>query len=197
MSPTTSLTLLDRLRNPQNVGDWELFISLYGPLIDRQLKQYSIDEHDCEDLRQETLSALFRSLKEFEHNGRPGAFRTWLRRIIHQRALYHLRTRSHSPVYLSPLGSGQFSDMAQAEVEEDAKWAREHDDYVLHRLMQIIEPEFTRSTWLAFLYQSVQGRAAKDVADDLKLSTNAVLIAKSRVLKRLRDLCTGIVDDRF
>jgi DNA-binding CsgD family transcriptional regulator len=38
------------------------------------------------------------------------------------------------------------------------------------------------------------GRPTDEVATELGLSPNAVLIAKSRVLKRLRDKADGLVD---
>jgi len=38
------------------------------------------------------------------------------------------------------------------------------------------------------------GQPASDVAQELGISVNAVLIAKSRVLKRLREKPAGLVD---
>jgi RNA polymerase sigma-70 factor (ECF subfamily) len=57
-----------------------------------------------------------------------------------------------------------------------------------------LESEFTVTTWQAFKKQVMDGQKAKEVANDLGISHNAAIIAKSRVLKRLRQEIAGLVD---
>jgi RNA polymerase sigma-70 factor (ECF subfamily) len=73
-------------------------------------------------------------------------------------------------------------------------WDREHDEFVLNRLLGLIEPEFRPATWQAFRRQVIDGASPDIVAAELGLSVNAVLIAKSRVLSRLRRNAEGLVD---
>jgi RNA polymerase sigma-70 factor (ECF subfamily) len=73
-------------------------------------------------------------------------------------------------------------------------WDREHDEFVLNRLLALIEPEFRPATRQAFRRQVIDGASADIVAAELGLSLNAVLIAKSRVLSRLRRHAEGLVD---
>src|SRR5207247_9328051 len=65
-------------------------------------------------------------------------------------------------------------------------WERQHDQHVAGVLLNRIRPEFTASTWEAFQRVVVEGRPAAEVAAALELTPNAVMIAKSRVLARLR-----------
>jgi RNA polymerase sigma-70 factor, ECF subfamily len=65
---------------------------------------------------------------------------------------------------------------------------------VLDRLLELIEPEFEAATRQAFRRQVVDGVPAKAVAAELRMTVNAVLIAKSRVLSRLRREADGLVD---
>ena len=60
--------------------------------------------------------------------------------------------------------------------------------------MELIEPEFTRPTWLAFRRQVLDGRLPAEVAAELGMTVNAVLLAKSRVLARLRKEGRGLID---
>jgi RNA polymerase sigma-70 factor (ECF subfamily) len=53
----------------------------------------------------------------------------------------------------------------------------------------------TPGTWRAFRRQVVDGAAAAAVATELGISVNAALLAKSRVLRRLRDEAGGLLDD--
>ena len=59
----------------------------------------------------------------------------------------------------------------------------------------VIKPsEFTPATWQAFRRQVVDGVKAAAVAAELGITPNAALIAKSRVLRRLRDEARGLTD---
>ena len=73
-------------------------------------------------------------------------------------------------------------------------WDEEHDRYVIRRLLERIESEVAPSTWQAFRRVVVEGRDEETVAAELGLSVNAVFIAKSRVLSRLRREADGILD---
>ena len=73
-------------------------------------------------------------------------------------------------------------------------WNREHDEYVTRRLLELIEPEVTPPSWLAFRRQVVDGQSAAIVAAELGITPNAALIAKSRVLRRLREEARGLTD---
>ena len=54
--------------------------------------------------------------------------------------------------------------------------------------------EFQPQTWNAFYELVIMGRMADDVAADLNMSSNAVYIAKSRVLSRLRAEFGDLID---
>ncbi len=74
------------------------------------------------------------------------------------------------------------------------RWDREHDQHVLERLLELIEPDFRPATWQAFRRQVIDGASPETVAAELGLTVNAVLIAKSRALSHLRRNAAGLVD---
>ena len=67
------------------------------------------------------------------------------------------------------------------------EWDRDHDRHVFQKLLAIVRPDFQPTTWEAFRRFAVDGLPAARVAEDLGLTEGAVLKAKSRVLKRLRE----------
>ena len=73
-------------------------------------------------------------------------------------------------------------------------WDQEHDRHVLRRLLAMIEPDFQETTWQAFRRVVLDGVPAATVAADLGLSVNAVALAKSRGLQRLRQEAKGLLD---
>ena len=73
-------------------------------------------------------------------------------------------------------------------------WDREHDQHVVASLLERVQGDFAPVTWQAFLRHVQEGEPAGQVAEALGLSLNSVLLAKSRVLKRLRQEAAGLVD---
>ena len=59
--------------------------------------------------------------------------------------------------------------------------------HVVEKLLAVVQSDFTPTTWEAFRRFGVDGVPAGRVAEELGLSENAVILAKSRVLKRLRE----------
>jgi RNA polymerase sigma-70 factor (ECF subfamily) len=57
---------------------------------------------------------------------------------------------------------------------------------LIHRALELIRAEFTTRTWQAFWRIVVDGQQTIDVAQELSMQPGAVRVAKSRVLRRLR-----------
>ena len=64
----------------------------------------------------------------------------------------------------------------------------------VHRLLEMLKGDFEPKTWQAFTRMALDGLPAAEVAQELGLTTNAVFIAKSRVLARLRQEAAGLVE---
>ena len=73
-------------------------------------------------------------------------------------------------------------------------WNQQHDFRVAQQLLRQVEAEFTVQTWAAFTRLAIDGQRAGDVAAELGISTNAVFVAKSRVLSRSRRKAAGLID---
>jgi len=183
----TSPSLLDQARGGGQVA-WEKIARLYTPLLHTWLTSAGLQPADRDDLTQRALVILVRQLPDFQHSGRPGAFRAWLRGITVNllREFWRDRPAGEAGSVLDQLidPAGGLSRL----------WDEQHDRHVLHALMEQIRPEFTEPTWQAFQRTAVDGGVALTVAAELGLSVNAVLIGKSRVLARLRQAAAGLVD---
>jgi RNA polymerase sigma-70 factor (ECF subfamily) len=73
-------------------------------------------------------------------------------------------------------------------------WDREHDQHVVASLLERVQGDFAPVTWQAFLRHVQEGEPAAQVTKALGLSLNSVLLAKSRVLSRLRQEAAGLVE---
>jgi RNA polymerase sigma-70 factor (ECF subfamily) len=191
----TSISLLDRLRCESADQDWRRLVDLYTPLIRGWLQREQVRPQDVEDLVQEVLSVVVREMPRFEHSRRTGAFRCWLRTITVHRLRDFWRLRRGMP---EAVGDSDFLNRLDQFEDPDSdlsrQWDEEHDRFVVGRLLQLMEAQFEPSTVRAFRGVMLEGRSAAEVAESLGLSVNAVLLAKSRVLQRLRQEARGLVD---
>jgi RNA polymerase sigma-70 factor (ECF subfamily) len=69
----------------------------------------------------------------------------------------------------------------------------EHEEAgFLRAAIALIRGEFEPRTWQAFWLTAVEARSPGDVAAELGMTAGAVRVAKSRVLKRLREELRGL-----
>jgi len=195
--PTTSASLLDRLRSAPDAAAWDRLVRVYEPLIRRWLSHPAL-AGDADDLTQDVLAILVRELPRFEQQ-RLGSFRAWLRTITVNRVKEYWRKRWRAGLRERPEGGTDAADRL-AQLADPAsglsrQWDAEHDTHVAQKLMDLLEPEFTPPTWTAFRRQVVDGESAAVVAADQGSTVNAVLLAKSRVLMRLREEAMGSLED--
>lgn len=192
----TSLSFLDRLRSDDDGEAWRRLVAAYRPLLLTWLRaQRDLSEADREDLLQDVLLAVSQELPKFQHNGRTGAFRCWLRRLVAHRVGQHWRRRRRQP---EAVGGSDFLRRL-AELEDDAStpsrlWDRAHDLHVMHHLLETMRPRFDPRTWQAFRLQVMERLPAEEVAQRLDLTPNSVYVAKSRILNALRRAGAGLLD---
>jgi RNA polymerase sigma-70 factor (ECF subfamily) len=191
----TSLSLLHRLRHSPQDDGWSRLADLYTPLIRTWLRRYDVQESDAHDLVQEVLLAVSKDLRTFEHHGQPGAFRGWLKAILINRLRKFWRARDRQPQARGDSDiEAKLAQLDDPASELSQIWNREHDQYVLRQLLALAEPHFDPKTWKAFCRVALDGRKADMVAQELGISKNAVIVAKCRVLNRLRQEAEGLVE---
>jgi RNA polymerase sigma-70 factor (ECF subfamily) len=194
--PLTSKSLLAKARDRSDQAAWRRLTDLYEPLVGRWVRPHVAQRADVEDVVQEVLTTLVRELPRFDHNQRPGAFRAWLRRVtVHRLRAYWERRDARGAGAAGPDWHEAVAQLADPTSALSRSWDEEHDRYVTRTLLESIRLEFRPATWRAFERQVQDGLSAAEVAEELGLSANAVLIAKSRVLKRLREKAAGLVDE--
>jgi len=179
----TPHSLLYRLRKAApDASAWRQFDAIYRPLLTAWLRRYALQAHDADDLVQEMLQAVAVEMPQFHYNPNRGHFRGWLRQVMVNRLREFWRVQKRDRAFVQTLVD-QLEDPAS---DLSRLWDREHDQHVLHGLLAQLEPDFAPLTWQAF-HRLLAGEEPKAVAGALGLSVNAVFLAKSRILKRLRD----------
>jgi RNA polymerase sigma-70 factor, ECF subfamily len=183
----TSLSLLDRLKVARpDASDWNRLHEIYLPLIERWLDRVPGLGDESADVAQEVLIVVFREVPGF-HRQREGSFRAWLRQVTVNKIRNYRRKRQRRPVVGLDPADGILERLSDPNDDLAREWDRDHDKLVVGKLLAVVQPDFSPTTWAAFQRFGVNGVPAGRVAEELGLSENAVILAKSRVLKRLRE----------
>lgn len=191
----TSASLLNRLRLDPDASAWQRLVDLYTPLIRNWLRRHTLQHQDVDDLVQDVLAVVVRKIPEFKKEPRVGAFRRWLRTITVNCLRDFWRANRFKPIATGESDFGQVLDQLEdPESGLSQIWDREHDEHVTRRLLEMIKPRFEAKTWQAFQRVALEGAAVDAVVEELGITANAVFIAKSRVLKLLREEGQGLLD---
>lgn len=191
----TSRSLLARLRGASNHDAWAEFQQLYAPLIRGWLVRRGVHDQDAEEVMQEVMQTLLTELPSFEHNGRVGALRCWLRRVVANCLKKFWRRENRQP---RALGGDDYADLAAGLEDPHSQlsrlWNDEYNRVVCDRLLDRVKTDFHEQTMLAFRGVAIDGKHAAEVAEQTGLTVNAVRIAQSRVMRRLREVGVGLLD---
>src|SRR5262249_43351348 len=131
----TRQSLLLRARTGDAVA-WEHLVGLYRPFIRQWLDRQAIAAHHGDDLPPDGVLILYQKLPGFEHAGRPGSFRSWLRTIARNRA-YEFWRAGRCRVQ-TPGGSSFLEVLQQLDDPNSApsrEWDAEHDRALCRRLL--------------------------------------------------------------
>jgi RNA polymerase sigma-70 factor (ECF subfamily) len=187
---TTSRTLLDRLKDRQDSRAWQLWLTVYEPWLRDWLGQHRLQSADIDDLLQNILVVVSQKLPAFVHNGQRGAFRAWLKGILVNEVRSFVRRRQRQ----SAEAPADWLDLLEDNTSElSRQWDTEHDQQLVRRLLAAIQPDFEPQTWEVFRLLVLEDRPTAEVAQRTGMKPNALYVAKSRVLKRLRQELGGLV----
>ncbi len=188
-TPTgTSSSLIGHVKADE-AGAWERLVTLYAPLVHHWCRRWSLQEEDLADVFQEVFKSLVVHIGEFRREREGDTFRGWLFRITRNKVFDHFRR--HGREAEAGGGTEAWARISQLPAPEATEAADPAEAEAMRRLflrgLELIRNEFEERTWQAFWRTSVEGRAPREVALELSMSSGAVRVAKSRVLQRLRE----------
>jgi RNA polymerase sigma-70 factor (ECF subfamily) len=190
-SASLSPSKLDRLRR-FDATTWNEMTVTFAPLVLRWVARAGLQAEDASDVVQEVFRGVAKTIGDFRRD-RPGdTFRGWLFAITKHKLAEFQRRRRKTPMAIG--GSDALGRLHQLAVDHDADALDPEDGFtdLVQRVFAMIRCEFNDQDVEAFQRIVIDGESPADVARQLGCSTNSVYLAKSRILRRLRQ---GLFED--
>ncbi len=194
----TSTSLLIRLKASDQLA-WERLVELYSQLVYLWCRSAGLQAADSADLGQEVFRAVARKIGDFRRERAGDSFRAWLRSITQNKIRDFYKKQGREAVAAG--GSDAQQAMLQVpdrDVETGSSVYSAGEDgearLLFRRAVELIQGEFADRTWEAFWRVTIEDQAPQVVAQDLSISVNAVYLARSRVIRRLRDEFEGLIE---
>ena len=193
----TSLTLLDRLRDPADAAAWREFDARYRELIVWFLRRRGLQVADAEDAAQQVIAKLVRGLQSFEYDRSKRGFRAYLYRCTRSVLSDHF-SRQAGRMETVSLHSGDVGEHPNAAggSQDDTfdaferEWVDHHYRLAVQRYRYAADP---RS--VAVLEATMAGRGAQAIAAELNMTDAAVHKAQQRLRDRLKELIAEQLHD--
>jgi RNA polymerase sigma-70 factor (ECF subfamily) len=183
--PTTRVTLVAKIQNPQDRPAWQHFVDLYGPVILRYCRRRGLQDADAQNVLQEVLSRVSRSIRTFEYDPHRGRFRGWLGLITDQQIQRYVNKEKRIG---QGIGAGAGDDLCgEVSGEVDPEWVEEFNASVYRLAIDRIRSEFDDATWEVFTQVWEASQSPKDVAARLRREPSWVYQAKFKVMQRLKE----------
>jgi RNA polymerase sigma-70 factor (ECF subfamily) len=186
----TSVGFLQRLLNEPDTA-WQQMNDLYGRWLKGWLLRWDPTlGAEADDVLQDVMVIVLRDLSQFRRQGQ-GKFRAWLKTIAVNTLRQHQRARRR---HLPAGGEGDvLAQLKDPASELSRQWDQEHDRHLVKRLLDLMETQFNATDMRAFR-RLAEGAAAAEVAAELGVEVHIVYLAKSKILKQLREEAQGFLD---
>lgn len=187
----TRESLLSRIKDWNDQDSWREFFNIYRGLIHSIALKSGLTEQEAQDVVQETIISLAKTIKGFDYDPKRCAFKTWLRHLTRKRIAdcFRKRSRESSAPPLSADTSAtplveRFPDPASLSLDDvwDEEWKQRLFDAAVERVKIQISPE----QYQVFDFYVVRKMSVKKVATLLDTNVAQVYLAKHRVLHLIK-----------
>lgn len=185
-TPETRASLILRLQDARDVVAWDCFESIYAPVIHRVALRQGLQPSDAENVVQEVMMRVAKSVNNWLNNSQRGPFRAWLIRIARNETMRLLTRPSTQP--WNQLGESHFqlANLPHQEAKVASELTAEFQREVFLWAAEKVRAEVEESTWLAFWLTHIEGLSVAEAAKQLNVKPGNIYFGRSRVMNRLK-----------
>jgi RNA polymerase sigma-70 factor (ECF subfamily) len=185
----TRKSLLSRLKDWDDQESWREFFHIYRRLIRDTALKSGLTEQEAEDVVQETLISVAKTIKEFKYDRKRCTFKSWLRGLTQRRIADCFRKRPRERGFPAEEGSETALIERVPDPESfnlDAVWEEEWRKRLYDAAIERVKASADAEQYQMFDFYVVKAMPAGTVARTFGTSVGQVYLARHRISKLIK-----------
>jgi len=176
----TRQSLIERLKNAADDESWRTFFETYWRLIYNTGLKSGLTDAEAQDLVQDTVISVLRSMESSKYARETGSFKRWLLNLTHWRIVDQFRKRQENVARLDTAALERIPDQPSL-ANLDATWEAEWDTNLMHAAVERVKHKVDPRQWQIFDLYSFKDWPVKRITAALGVSRAKVYIVKHRL----------------
>ena len=189
----TSASLIQAIKDQCDASSWERFYHIYHPLLFRYSCSLGLSPTDAEDLVQETVVSVSKSIETFQYDPQRSSFKGWLFTIIKRKFIDLRRSQKrkkhllHTDLDQSAAEISMMSaEASQGEGPDQQLWERDWEAFVKERTFKRLKERFKIEYLQIFDLAVTREWSTSRIAEHLKISKASVYLKLHRMRRALK-----------
>ena len=190
----TRASLLLKIRNAEDDDAWKDFVTMYYPLIYHWSVRKGLQAALAEEVSQQVLYRVAKSISQFRYDKDRGCFRSWLYTVTRREVVRLLQSENRVGERVGPDKRDAILENLNSDAQ-DNEWNEQFNQHICQAALKTIQSEFDEQTWQAFEMVWKQNRSPAEVGELLQRPTAWVYKAKFRVMERFKQEVLYLAED--
>ena len=188
----TRKSLLGRLKDFEDNASWRDFFDTYWRLIYGFATQRGLNHEEAQEVVQETVVAVAKSIGKFNYDPQVCAFKTWLLSVTRSKIANQFTRRArHGAATNAPPGDSSGTGLLERIPDEqgaqwDKAWDEEWQKNLMDAAVQRVKRRVSIEQYQMFDLFVLKQWPAREVAKTLGVTIAHVYVAKHRLSKLIR-----------
>lgn len=188
----TRESLLSRLKDWEDDESWREFFGIYKKLLFSFAIKAGLSEQESEEVVQETIISVAKTIKDFQYDPERCSFKSWLRHLAQKRIADSFRRRARQPQMKETAHVGTVRTAAIERVPDpaaanlDALWEEEWQKELLEAAIARVKAEVSSEQYQMFDFYVLKKMPVSKVASALGTNAGQIYLAKHRISRLIK-----------
>ena len=182
----TRTTMVVGLRDLEDQKVWNRFFNSYWKLIYHSARKAGLADADAQEVVQETVIAITKSIEGFEYDRSKGSFKGWLMKTTKWKIVDQFRKIQRNQSRESAKASEHLEQIPDDLPDLDTYWEGHWQKELLEAAMERVKEEVNPLYYQVYDRLVLRDKKAKKVAEELAIPVSQVYLAKHRITEALK-----------
>ena len=174
------------LRNLEDQKVWNRFFNSYWKLIYHSARKAGLADADAQEVVQDTVIAITKSIEGFEYDRSKGSFKGWLMKTTKWKIVDQFRKIQRKQSRESEKASEHLEQIPDDLPDIDSYWEGHWQKELLEAAMERVKEEVNPLYYQVYDRLVLRDKKAKEVAEELAIPVSQVYLAKHRITEALK-----------